>query len=174
MALKLFAFLLFANTASASQNKEAEEHCQKFLTNQKTAPIVNGPRDLAIDSEAEKHCLLVLDDQDLPLNIRGVVLEGMSHMYMKHEQQGLQDRGVDAHALNTKLVMLFPEVPRFLLTAALYARRIGKVKEAITALTNRVEDLVETSDEDAEHVQLIRRLLDELTTAPPPTTSDEL
>ena len=158
----MLVFFLFIFGVAATQNKEAEEHCQKFLTSPNTAPIVNGPRDLAVDTEAERWCKLVLSDPDLPLNIRGVVLEGLAHMYMKHEQQQLNDRSVDAYATNEQLVLLFPDSPRFLLTAALYARRIGKIKEAYNAITSRVDDLVSTSEEDSEHIELIQRLRGDL------------
>ena len=71
--------LIAANLSGniALQNAEAERHCQMFLTDPKTAPIsTSAKRELEADSISETWCKKVLDDENLPLNIRGVIMEG--------------------------------------------------------------------------------------------------
>lgn len=165
MARPVLFFLLglFCVFIECRQNREAEAHCQGFLTDKETAPISPvAQRVLAVDNEAEAWCRQVLADDDLPLNIRGVVLEGLSHLLMQHTYSGLADRGEDALKIHQELVMLFPESPRFLVQAALHASKIGKVNEAIAALSARLEDTDSSSVELSELQETGRRLLDDL------------
>lgn len=157
----LFCLLLSITLSFGLKNPEAEHQCQKFLTSHTTAPISpHAIRNLAIDVEAESWCRLVLEDGDLPLEIRGVVLEGLVHLLMTHTAGGLSDRRSDAYELHQELVMKFPESPRFLLQAADYAARVmGKPDEAISALENRLWSVDKESDQDKAEAEAAERLL---------------
>jgi hypothetical protein len=142
---------------------QAEGHCQRFLTNPTTAPIVEGPRNIDVDNEAERWCRLVLEDENLPLNIRGVVMEGLVHMLMKQISQGLSDRKNDAYELHQSLVMDFPDSARFLVQASIFAsEQMGKPEEAIKALRSRLGDVQQNTDEEKELADMGRRLLESL------------
>eukprot|EP00613_Pedinella_sp_CCMP2098_P007904 CAMPEP_0171676680 /NCGR_PEP_ID=MMETSP0990-20121206/54589_1 /TAXON_ID=483369 /ORGANISM="non described non described, Strain CCMP2098" /LENGTH=175 /DNA_ID=CAMNT_0012262927 /DNA_START=70 /DNA_END=597 /DNA_ORIENTATION=+ len=161
-ALVLF-LLTVANHTLGARNDEAEGHCQRFLTDPTTAPIVDNPRNLEVDNEAERWCRLVMDDNDLPQNIRGVVMEGLTHLLMKHIDQGLADRKNDAYELHQSLVTTFPDSARFLVQAAIFANeKMGRPGEAVTALKARLGDVQQKSDEEKELVAMGRRLLEHL------------
>ena len=100
---------------AAVQDAEAENHCRGFLTNPATAPVSrHAKRNLTVDQEAESWCRRVLHDDDLPNEIRGVVLEGLVLVLEKHVLQGLDDRAEDAMKIHKELVMTFPDSSRFL------------------------------------------------------------
>lgn len=162
------------NHLHTRHSNQAEGHCQRFLTDPKTAPIVQGPRNLEVDSEAEVWCRLVLEDQNLPPNIRGVVMEGLVHLLMKHVDQGIGDRKDDAYELHQSLVMEFPDSARFLVQAAIFANeKMGKPEEAVKALQSRLKDVHKNTDEEKELAEMGYRLLEHLETLIE-TTSKEL
>jgi hypothetical protein len=169
MLNKLFLVLLLSLSCSfqmvfGAQNEEAEDHCRAFLTDAKTAPIYDkAVRDLSADKEAEKWCRLVLEDNQLPMNIRGVVLEGLVHLLMVHTTMGLEDRKDDAYELHQALVMNFPDNARFLYRAASYAADVmGKPEEALQALRARIKDVRESTDDEVQDAAAARGLLDHL------------
>ena len=72
----------------ALRDAEAEEHCQRFLTDPRTAPISpTAKREIDVDNEAETFCRRVLEDPHLPQQIKGVVLEGLTYVL---EQQSVR------------------------------------------------------------------------------------
>ena len=56
-------------------------------------------------TKAERHCRLVLEDDSLPEQIRGVVLEGMVNLLEHHTRAKLAPRQADAMQLHKMLVM---------------------------------------------------------------------
>ena len=75
----------------AVRDAEAEEKCQAFLLSPVASPLKeNLKRNLRIDEEAEFFCELVLQDVDLPPQIRVTVHEGLSYLATRHVQMGLQ------------------------------------------------------------------------------------
>jgi len=71
------------------------------LTSPKTAPIApNAERHLENDNAAEVWCRQVLEDLDLPPAIKGVVMEGLVHLFEAHTTLGLADRQADAYAMH--------------------------------------------------------------------------
>ncbi len=91
-----------------------------------------------------------------------MVLEGKVHLMMKHTSLNLADRSLDAYSIHRELVMLVPDSPRFLLQCALHAVKMGKADEAIKALTSRLGDVSDISDEDKENAAMAGKLLEEL------------
>ena len=116
--LLLVTCLLSACVTVAERNAEAEDACRAFLVAPATAPISKAStRDLESDAIAEKWCKQVLEDPDLPAQIRSTVMEGLLHLMMEQTRRGLVDRKAEAFAMHKELVMHFPEVARFLLQA---------------------------------------------------------
>lgn len=59
---------------------EEESICQPFLTSPRTSPLQpvhRAARNLSIDDEGEWACLQVLRDENLPLQIRVTIHEGL-------------------------------------------------------------------------------------------------
>ena len=85
------------------------------MTSPKTAPIApHAVRDVAADAEAERWCRQVLDDPALPLEIRGVVMEGLVHLLEVHTSRGIADRQADAYAMHqveTPIMHAFERCP---------------------------------------------------------------
>jgi len=144
------AALALACFGAAEQNAEAEGHCKKFMTPPDTAPIspkANANRDLVVDAEAEKWYKQVLAGPYLPENIRGVIMEGFTHLWMEHSRRGLADRKADARQFQQDLVVMLPDSARFLIIAAAYAADdMGRPDEAITALRARLRDVARNTD----------------------------
>lgn len=75
--LALLLFILISIT-NGKRNSEEEEICQTFLTSKSSAPIsIHATnRNLKYDEDCEFSCELVLQDQELPIQIRYIdVLE---------------------------------------------------------------------------------------------------
>jgi hypothetical protein len=161
LLLLVLLLLLRAPPAKGVRNGEAEDHCRDFLTNPATAPITRkSTRDLGADAAAEGWCRAVLADEQLPLQIRSTVMEGLLHLMMEHTRLELKDRKGEAFAMHKALVMEFPDVARFLLHAARYAIEVmGEPEEARTALAARVKDLKQETDEERREVAEAVKLL---------------
>jgi len=67
--------LLFAQDVTRKADDEAI--CQPFLTSPISSPLSNSPRDIPLDEEGEWACLQVLNDINLPLQIRVTIHEGL-------------------------------------------------------------------------------------------------
>lgn len=105
MTARLFVFWLFllvvvaaspggAEEDSAKQeepliaptrNAAEEAICRPFLTSKSTSPLVrNLARDFRVDEDGEFSCELVLQDVNLPAQIRITIHEGLSLLMMRH------------------------------------------------------------------------------------------
>lgn len=84
----IFTFLMaIVGDAMAVRDAEAEEKCQAFLLSPVASPLKeNLNRNLRIDEDAEFFCELVLQDVDLPAQIRVTVHEGLSYLATRHVQ----------------------------------------------------------------------------------------
>ena len=158
----LSIFVLCFATTSGIRNAEAEENCRKFLINPDTAPIVRkSTRDLDEDKISEDWCQLVLKDDELPAQIRSTVMEGLAVLFLEHTRLNIADRRAEAYAMQKALVMQFPDVARFLLFAARYAIEVmGEPQEAHAAISARIGDLQQNTDEEKDEVAQIQGLLD--------------
>ena len=96
-----------------------------------------------MDEEAEFNCELVLQDPDLPAQIRVTILEGLSLLAIRHVQQKLGDiaaRSFDAYRFSKDLTNILPTVHVFAMRAGQFAcdLKVGRFEEAVTYLTNAV------------------------------------
>ena len=156
--LRLTLSTLLVHGALALRDAEAEQHCQRFLTSPNTAPISpTATRVLEVDDKAEVYCRRVLEDPTLPLQIKGVVLEGLTYVLEQQSVMGLASREAEAMALHQEMVMAFPDSARFLHRAASYAyETMHQPEEAAQALKARVNDVVDT---EAGEKGMAKRLL---------------
>ena len=95
-SLLLLCLLVAAAAAAAAAAKEeplltptrnaAEEAiCRPFLTSRSTSPLIrNLARDPRVDEDGEFSCELVLQDVNLPAQIRITIHEGLSLLMMRH------------------------------------------------------------------------------------------
>lgn len=97
----------------AVRDAEAEEKCQAFLLSPVASPLNERlDRNLKIDEDAEFFCELVLQDLDLPAQIRVTIHEGLSYLATRHIQMGLQ-RQKDVYRHVKILAQILPTSFRF-------------------------------------------------------------
>jgi hypothetical protein len=94
-SIMLRIFFLFAGifscwtTILAQRNAEEENICAPFLTSRNSSPLLkNLRRNISYDENAEFSCQLVLQDVELPLQIRVTVHEGLYNLALRHIEQG--------------------------------------------------------------------------------------
>jgi hypothetical protein len=78
-------------TAKAAPTRNAAEEaiCRPFLTSPKTSPLIrHTPRDFRKDEDGEFSCELVLQDTNLPVQIRVTIHEGLSLLMKRHVALG--------------------------------------------------------------------------------------
>jgi hypothetical protein len=82
------------------RNAEEEAICAPFLTSPNSSPLVEGlQRNLKYDEDAEFSCELVLQDVQLPPQIRLTIHEGLYYLAVRHIQMGLhRERTAARHA----------------------------------------------------------------------------
>lgn len=69
----------------STRNVAEESICRPFLTSHKTSPLIKHiPRDFRKDEDGEFSCELVLQDPNLPAQIRVTIHEGLSLLMMRH------------------------------------------------------------------------------------------
>jgi len=91
----LFVFLIlcscFSRDVLGQRNAQAEGMCQPFLTSNFSSPLIPDiRRNLQIDEDGEYFCELVLQDRDLPAQVRVTIHEGLSYLAIRHVQMGLE------------------------------------------------------------------------------------
>lgn len=93
------AFFSWCETVQAARNAEEEAICAPFLTSKATSPLIGGlKRNLKVDEDGEFSCELVLQDENLPMQIRLTIHEGLSWLAIRHVSMGLQrQRAVVRH-----------------------------------------------------------------------------
>eukprot|EP01040_Poterioochromonas_malhamensis_P004717 gene4717-5056_t len=85
------------------RNAEEEAICAPFLTSKATSPLIKHLiRNITFDEHAEYSCELVLQDQQLPLQIRVTIHEGLYNLALRHIEQGYT--GTSAIAEKTTLI----------------------------------------------------------------------
>ena len=73
----------------STRNAAEEAICRPFLTSHKTSPLLNHvARDFRVDEDGEFSCELVLQDVNLPAQIRVTIHEGLSLLMMRHVALG--------------------------------------------------------------------------------------
>jgi len=93
--LFLLCLATYLIVGQSQQNVASEGICQYLLTNKKTTPLdPANKRNLTFDEDAEFECELVLQDLQLPKQIRSTIHEGLSWLAVRHVQAGLR-RHVD-------------------------------------------------------------------------------
>lgn len=108
------SFVIFgAWSASAVRNGKEEAICAPFLTSPKSSPLIPDlKRNLKYDEDAEFSCELVLQDEDLPMQIRLTIHEGLYYLAVRHIQLGLhRERTAARHA--KLLAVIVPKSFRF-------------------------------------------------------------
>lgn len=74
---------------AAERNSREEAICQPFLTSRATSPLIpNLKRNLTLDEDGEFACELVLQDTQLPVQIRATIHEGLAYLAVRHVQMG--------------------------------------------------------------------------------------
>ena len=72
-----------------TRNVAEEAICRPFLTSPKTSPLLKHvPRNFTKDEDGEFSCELVLQDVNLPAQIRVTIHEGLSLLMMRHVALG--------------------------------------------------------------------------------------
>lgn len=105
----------------AQRNHEAESMCQPFLTSNFSSPLIPGiQRNLKIDEDGEYFCELVLQDRDLPPQVRVTIHEGLSYLAIRHVQMGLE-RHHDAFRHLKILAQMVPSNFNFNFRAAIWS-----------------------------------------------------
>ena len=94
--MMIILFVLFVCTpilmVYGQQNIEAEAICAPFLTSPQTTPLDPAiKRNLTLDENAEFECEIVLQDANLPVQIRGTIHEGLSYLAVRHVQKMQND-----------------------------------------------------------------------------------
>lgn len=90
MTLLLLLCLGILGVTFSQQNSQEEAICRPFLTSRMTSPLVpNLRRNLTIDEDGEFACELVLQDLQLPMQIRATIHEGLGWLAIRHCQMGL-------------------------------------------------------------------------------------
>ena len=121
----------------SERNAEAEALCQPFLVSPQTTPL-NGAlkRNLVLDEDREFNCELVLQDRDLPPQIRLTIHEGLFYLAIRHVHLGLQ-RQATVMRHSRILREMIPKSKSFAVRAGLWAMdpAIAQPQEAIEALT---------------------------------------
>lgn len=75
--------------AKLTRNAAEESICRPFLTSRQTSPLMKHiPRDFRKDEDGEFSCELVLQDPNLPAQIRVTIHEGLSMLMMRHVALG--------------------------------------------------------------------------------------
>jgi hypothetical protein len=151
MRLILFIFWLTLVSILAQRNAEEEAICAPFLTSPSTSPLVRHlVRNITVDENAEFSCSLVLQDAQLPLQIRATVHEGLYHLAMRHIEQGyimssakfekttLIPREVSAYYHAKQLARIFSSSCQFQYNAGMWSMHalIGKSDEAVAFFEN--------------------------------------
>jgi len=78
-----------AAKAAPTRNAAEEAICRPFLTSPKTSPLIrHTPRDFRKDEDGEFSCELVLQDVNLPVQIRVTIHEGLSLLMKRHVALG--------------------------------------------------------------------------------------
>jgi hypothetical protein len=86
----LATFLGVLALCGAVRNDREEAICQPFLTSRTTSPLIpNLQRNLTIDEDGEFACELVLQDEQLPVQIRATIHEGLAWLAIRHSQMGV-------------------------------------------------------------------------------------
>lgn len=101
--MKTLAFLLLVAVLDlilCQRNAREEAICAPFLTSKATSPLIpNLARNLTVDDDGEFSCELVLQDVQLPAQIRFTIHEGLHHLAVRHVQMGLHKaRSAAKHA----------------------------------------------------------------------------
>jgi len=79
-----------AEAVPKTRNAREESVCRPFLTSSLTSPLVaSTKRNLKRDEDAEFSCELVLQDVNLPMQIRVTIHEGLAWLAIRHVQMGL-------------------------------------------------------------------------------------
>mmetsp|Transcript_117651 Transcript_117651/g.230847 ORF Transcript_117651/g.230847 Transcript_117651/m.230847 type:complete len:663 (-) Transcript_117651:46-2034(-) len=88
---------LFLSECFAKRNGREEAICQPFLTSKQTSPLVPTlQRNLTVDEDGEFACELVLQDEELPVQIRVTIHEGLGWLAIRHTQMGISRQRVAA------------------------------------------------------------------------------
>ena len=70
---------------ASTRNAAEEAICRPFLTSKTTTPLIRTlPRNFRVDEDGEFSCELVLQDVNLPAQIRITIHEGLSLLLMRH------------------------------------------------------------------------------------------
>jgi hypothetical protein len=150
-AVTLLTILFTLLAISAQRNAEEESICAPFLTSSSTSPLVRHLiRNITVDENAEFSCNLVLQDVQLPLQIRATVHEGLYHLAMRHIEQGyvmssaklekttLIPREVSAYYHAKQLARIFTSSCQFQYNAGVWSMHalVGKSDEAVGFFEN--------------------------------------
>jgi hypothetical protein len=136
LSLLLVFGIFTCSEVFAARDAEAEEKCQAFLLSPIASPLNERmDRNLRIDEDAEFWCELVLQDLDLPAQIRVTVHEGLSYLATRHVQMGLQ-RQKDVYRHVKILAQILPTSFRFNSRAGYWAmdEAVFDMEGAITYL----------------------------------------
>jgi hypothetical protein len=121
----------------SERNAEAEALCQPFLVSPQTTPL-NGAlkRNLVLDEDREFNCELVLQDRDLPPQIRLTIHEGLFYLAIRHVHIGLQRQATVMRHIRILREMI-PKSRSFAIQAGLWGMdpAIAQPEEAVEALT---------------------------------------
>eukprot|EP01032_Pedospumella_encystans_P023966 gene23966-27119_t len=93
----LLLLLLAVSGVWCKKNVKEEAICQPFLTSRATSPLIPTlRRNVTYDEDGEFACELVLQDEDLPVQIRATIHEGLGWLAIRHVQMGLVRQSVVA------------------------------------------------------------------------------
>eukprot|EP00981_Chlorochromonas_danica_P013137 scaffold5903_cov165-Ochromonas_danica.AAC.12 len=140
LGLSLFLVLLDDRVVHGQRNERDEILCRNFLTSPETAPILPSlTRDLHTDEAGEFSCELVLQDRDLPIQIRLTIHEGLFHLAQRHVEMG-EHRGLVAAKHANIMSEILPQNAEFRLKAGYWALH-PEVVDPSTAVTHFQEIL---------------------------------
>ena len=142
--MQALTILLALSTSAVLAKKNAQEEaiCQPFLTSRATSPLMpNLNRNITYDEDGEFACELVLQDVDLPVQIRATIHEGLGWLAIRHIQMGLVREKVAARHFSL-LAELSPKTFDFAYKAGMFmlAPSVSNIKDALKYLERAISN----------------------------------
>ena len=147
--------LLWSKWLAAERNEDEEAICQPFLTSRESSPLMSIedlPRDLRRDEDGEFSCEVVLQDPDLPGQIRVTIHEGLHYLALRHVQMGLEKHKRVAHHAR-QLAALLPGKHSFSFKAGFWSLdpHVDQAEKAVEYLHSCVHGRASADSSPSPH-----------------------